>query len=557
MDINKHIIDQRVRKIIQDRQDWFEDLNDDKRKISRAFVLLAVSTYLNVELIEAHSILTDGGGDGGIDSIYVGDTSDIELPITIFQGKYKFDLDKNTNFPANEIQKVINTLGTIFDIDKDIRHLNLNLKSIIEEIRSLIGDGYIPVVKVVFFNNGLTWNTEGEQHINNANFPRNQVEFEHINHESIVDFIQSTKPIKANLQLKGLGIVENFNFKRVLIGKMNVVEVAKLFDQFGDGLLERNIRRYLGLNRNRVNEAIRETLTSDSKDDFYFKNNGITLVCNNFSYNALQEKNWNITTENLQVINGGQTCKTIQNTISENSETDFSEVYVLIRLYELALVDENDKLVNEITLATNSQNPVDLSDLRSNDRIQRTLETDIKELGYNYRRKRDVASSSSSVIPLSVAAQAIFAIWKEKPHLAKFKRKELFGSLYDRVYTKDLNAAQIVIAVLIYRYCDNQRRKSELIEVFPHIPYSNYFMSMIMGQLLLKELNIKLNKLTHLNFIEVKDYFEDNQENLFNEANEVIINALNSLYNEDYTLLKLERLSAAFRRGDLYNSIKY
>jgi len=558
MDINKHIIDQRVKKIIREKPEWFEDIKDVNRKISRAFVLLAVSTYLNIELTEAHSMLTDGGGDAGIDSIYIGDTTDLELPVTIFQGKYKMNLEIDANFPANEVQKVVNTIWTIFDVDKDISTLNPNLKAEIEEIRSLIGDGYIPVVKVVLFNNGLKWNQEGQQYLVNAHFPRDQVEFEHINHESIVDFIQSSKGIKASLKMEGASIVENFNFKRVLIGKLNVLEVAKLFDAHGDGLLEKNIRRYLGLNRNRVNEAIQGTLLSEKKDNFYFKNNGITMICRKFSYNALQEKNWDISAESLQIINGGQTCKTIQHTIATHPEEDFSQVFVLVRLYELSVSDEdNEYLVNEITLATNSQNPVDLSDLRSNDRIQRDLETDIEELGYNYRRKKDVASSNDSVIPLSVAAQAIYAIWKEQPHLAKFKRKELFGSLYERVYTIDLNAAQVVIAVIIYRYCDNQRRKISLIEQNPHIPYSNYFMSMIIGHLLLQKLGIPLNQLTHNNFESTKEYFEQHKESLFTEANQILIAALNRLYNEDYTNLNMERLSAAFRRGDLYTSISY
>ena len=555
MNINKHIIDQRIRKIVQEKPEWFADLGEEDRKVSRAFVLLAVSTYLSIELSEAQSILTDGGGDAGIDSIYVGDTTDLELPVTIFQGKYKKNLETDSNFPANEVQKVINTIWTIFDRDKDISTINPTLKAEIEEIRSLISDGYIPVVKVVLFNNGLIWNDEGQQHLTNANFPKEQVVFEYINHENIVDFIQSTKEIKASLKLTGESVVENFNFKRVLIGKVNVTEIAKLFRNHGDGLLEKNIRRYLGLNRNRVNEAIHETLLGDKKDNFYFKNNGITMVCRKFSYNALQEKNWDIIAEDLQIINGGQTCKTIEQTIGSNEDKDFSQVYVLIRLYELSDDQANEDLINEITLATNSQNPVDLSDLRSNDSIQRTLETDIKLLGYNYRRKKDIASTNESIIPLSVAAQAIYAIWKEKPHVAKFKRKELFGSLYNNVFKPEPNAAQVVIAVLIYRYCDNQRRKVALIEEFPHIPYSNYFLSMVIGRLLLTQCGITLDKLNHKNFEQVKAYFETNRETLFSQANSILISALNGLYNEDYTNLDVLRLSAAFRRGDLFGSI--
>ncbi len=555
MDINKHIIDQRIRRIVQDKPEWFTESNDENNKISKSFVLLTVATYLNIELAEAFSMVTDGGDDAGIDAIYIGDTNDLELPVTIFQGKYVFNLDKESNYPANSVLRVINSIGSIFDPSKEVQ-LNPKLKPQIEEIRSLISDGYIPVVKIVLFNNGLKWNDEGEQHIVNAGFPKDQVEFEYINHQNVVDFIQSSKEIKASLRLTGESVVESFNFKRVLIGKVNVAEIAKLFQAHGDGLLEKNIRRYLGLNRNRVNEAIQETLLGERKDNFYFKNNGITMICKKFSYNALQEKNWDIIAEDIQIINGGQTCKTIEHTVNDNPTKDFSQVFVLVRIYELSDSNEdNENLVNEITLATNSQNPVDLSDLRAYDSIQRTLETDIKELGYNYRRKKDIANTTDSIIPLSVAAQAVYSIWKRKPHVAKFKRKELFGSLYDDVYRPTPNAAQVVIAVLIYRYCDNQRRKTALIEEYPHIPYSNYFLSMLIGQLLLQKANITLASLTHKNFEQLKTYFEINKDTIFTEANAILITALNQFYNEDYTKLEMPRLSAAFRRGDLLGQI--
>jgi len=97
-------------------------------------------------------------------------------------------------------------------------------------------------------------------------------------------------------------------FSRVLVGRISVTEIAALIDRHGERLLERNIRRYLGLQGNRVNEGIRHTLTSDEKNNFYFYNNGVTLTCDNFSYNALQDGDYQVRVENLQIINGAQTC---------------------------------------------------------------------------------------------------------------------------------------------------------------------------------------------------------------------------------------------------------
>jgi hypothetical protein len=559
MDINKHLVDQWLKGIIDRNPEWFADINDENRKVSRAFVLLSVSTYLNIELTEARSLMTDGGGDAGIDAIYVGDiTADFKLPVTIFQGKYKRNLETESHFPANEIQKIISTVRTLFDLNKDISTLNPLLKSEIEEIRSIMNDGCTPRVRVVLCNNGLPWNQEGRQHLINADLPEDQTEFEHINHEKIVRLVNSPKGIDTTIQLHGASFVDDdFSFKRVLVGKISVGEIARLFDKYGDSLLEKNIRRYLGLNSNKVNKAIRDTLLGNKEDNFYFKNNGITMICRKFSHNALQRENWNVRAEDIQIINGGQTCKTIQHTIANHPDKDYSQVFVLVRLYELSISEQdNEDFINEITLATNSQSPVDLRDLRSNDRIQKTLEADVKELGYEYRRKRGMTKPHDLIVPFPVAARAIFSIWKKQPHLAKSKKEELFGNLYDRVFTPDLNAAQVVVAVLIYRYCDNQRRKISLIEEFPHIPYSNYFMSMITGGLLLRRLQIPLEQLTHKNFGQAKEYFETHKEPLFDEANRILIDALNRLYHEDYKKLDMERLSAVFRRSDLYNQLK-
>ena len=76
---------------------------------------------------------------------------------------------------------------------------------------------------------------------------------------------------------------------------------------------------------------------------------------------------------------------------------------------------------------------------------------------------------------------------------------------------------------------------------------------MIIGDLLLSDLNITLNDLTHKKFEEVRIYFETNKESLFQRANEKLIEALAKLYPvpNDYANIDRRRLSATFRRGDL------
>ncbi len=552
MDINKHIIDQRIAKIVEENPAWFSETTDKSRKLSKSFVLLAVSTYLGIELYEAFNQLTEGGNDAGIDALYIGDVSGDEFPVILFQGKYKFNLEENSNFPSNSIQKVIDTIRTIFDPSKSVNK-NRELAAKIAEISSLISDAKIPIIKCIFANNGLMWNEEGNNHIKNADFPDEQIVFEHYNHDDIVHRITNNKPVKATIRLSGVSISEDYNFKRVIVGKISVTELKSLFDNHGDNLLQKNVRRYLGLkSKNNVNYAIKETLTSDKRENFYFYNNGITMVCSKFSYSGLLKSDWAVNVEDLQIINGGQTCKTIQHTINEFPNIDYTNAFVLVRLYELS--GDAQDLITDVTLATNSQNPVDLRDLRANDNIQRALEIDVKNLGFTYKRVRD-AVSSGDFIPSSVAAEAIYSIWREKPHVTKFNKNNLFGKYYDQVF-KDINAAQLVTAVMIYRFCDNLRRKDNLIEQYPHMPYSNYFLSMIIGKLILNDNNITFKKLNHSNFNLIINFFESHKDKLFERANEILVKTLNIYFSEGYENIELRRLSATFRRGDLMGLIK-
>lgn len=315
MDINASIVDQRINGIIEDKPELIP-AGDENKKKSSAFVLLCMSTALELNLEEAVELLTEGGNDAGVDGIHISEVDDGEFVVTIFQGKYKVKkLDGISNFPENGIQKAVNTVKTLFDPAKKIE-LNNKIAPKVEEIRSLVRDGYIPRVRVILCNNGKEWNEQAQNWINQSGFDENQVVWEHYNHDRIIAVLQRKKSVDDSIQLEGKAVIEDFNFRRILIGKVAVTEIADLFNRHGDLLLERNIRRYLGLHSNRVNLAIHETLIHEkNRENFYFFNNGITMICNKFRYNALQGENYQLKLENMQIINGGQTCKTIQQAI--------------------------------------------------------------------------------------------------------------------------------------------------------------------------------------------------------------------------------------------------
>lgn len=545
MDIAKQIIDQRVNQIIENNPELFADVDSERRR-SKAFLLLGVAAYLDVDLAEATQFITDGGNDGGFDAAYIEEGQDAQLNVVLFQSKYSRKLDGDSNFPANAVEKAVNTVKCVFDPSAQIQ-LNEKSKKKVDEIRSFLLDGQIPYVTFVMLNNGLTWNQDGQNHIDNVFHNQEQVHFVHFSHNDILNYINRSTPIETQLHFSGKAIQEDFNYKRVVLGRVSVGEIYRMMDEYGDRLLEKNIRRYLG--KNTINEQIGATLLSEEKrQNFFFFNNGITMICEKFTYNGLQERDWNVRIKRLQIINGGQTCKTIYQILKEHQEIDFSQVYILVRLYE---VNDDEDIVQDITYATNSQNPVDFRDLKSNDKIQVLLETSAKDLGYVYKRKRDHLGNAN-VIPSTVAAEAVFAVWRAKPHLAKYRRTEFFDKYYGEIF-ENLNAAQMIIAVLIFRYCDSMRkREGESANVRAQRPFSQYFLAYMLGQHMLKEMHISLDELTHVNFAQVKAFFEANKQAMYEEEENRLIAILQNYFNQkDFGDIDGRTMAAAFRRFDI------
>lgn len=554
MNINISIIDQRLVSVSKDiRQKASEELRitDEGRLKSLAFVYLCVKTILDLDGDDVFDCLTEGGGDFGVDAIHISEEYDGEFTVSLFQAKYKNNLEGNSNFPEEGIKSLINAINYLFNPAAKLEHINQRLLVKVEEARSLIRDGYIPQVRTIACNNGRKWNLSAQEAIERAEFG-DQVTWEYVNHERLVKILQASKPVKDTLQLSGKAIVEDMEFSRVLLGRISVTEIATLIERHGERLLERNIRRYLGLQGNRVNEGIRHTLTSDEKNNFYFYNNGVTLICDSFSYNALQDGDYKVRVENLQIINGGQTCMTIFKTLREPDLIhQNAQAFVLLRLYQLPR--ENEGLVQRITYATNSQNPVDLKDLRANDERQKILEKDIEQLGFNYRTKRSNTPTRSADITSGVAAEAVLSVWRRKPHQAKFFSREHFGKLYDTIFTDQLNGAQIVIAVQLYRIAENRRKRPESTDP-DFVRYASCFIAMQMGQKLLADMKVQMKDISHQNFQSAQMLIDQNGESYFNASLQDIKQALQDLYGEQE--ISLQQLSATFRRGDLISRLQ-
>jgi hypothetical protein len=448
MSLNAAILDQRVRKVAQDHAVAFG--SEPTRALSRAFVALAVSAVLDLEIERATTLVTDGADDANIDAIVWQQVGREELLVTIFQAKYHQKAGTK-GFPSGELQKLVVTIGKLFDpyVPFDA-HEQLLYR--VEELRSLIRDGLFPRVRVIACSNGLPWEENGARLITPeaTGFPADQVSWEHMGADQLIALLHPSRPVDDEVHFDGATMLEDdFVFRRVIVGRVPVTEVARLIRTHGERMVERNIRRFLGVH-NRVNQDIAATLrVPERREDFFFYNNGLTFVCRQFRANRLQHKSPVVKAEGLQLVNGGQTASTIRATVDARPDEDYSRSFVLVRLYEVG--DEDRDVITGITFATNSQTPVELRDLRANDEIQKQLEIGLKDLGYVYARKRGEKYPEGAIQPEQLA-EASLAVWAKRPDWARFRQQDHFGDLYKHAFPATLAPKRALWVWQLWRF---------------------------------------------------------------------------------------------------------
>ena len=521
------IIDQRVSGIVGAQAGVLAEQlglgGDETRLRSAAFLWLVAKTAFELDDDEALDAIVDGGNDFGVDILYFEPPERGEIEIAVVQGKYRTNLDGQAAFPENGVMKLIDAVGVLFDPHRPIA-ANARLQQRVEYVRSVIAEGAVPRVAAIAANNGARWTAEAQARIDRAarDFD-GQVEWRHVGAEELLALLGAGKPIDAELMLTGLATVETFDYRRVLTGRMSAGELARLVRVHGSRLFERNVRRYLGLSGNRVNEAMAETLRKpEERPNFYFYNNGVTIVCSHFRHNALQRDGWRVPVSDLQIVNGGQTVMTAW-TVAGEVGPDIEEAEVLVRLYELPR--DADTLVEAITFATNSQSPVVLRDLKANDARQQKIAISMKELGYTYRPKREERRVKHDEFTSATVAEAVLAVWRERPQQARFGRRRHFGALYETIFSRDLNGAQAAAAALLLRRAEARRRRPP--EDAPDfIAYGSYFVAMLMGRYLLADMGIPRARLDHRNFEEARDLAERKGDEYMDRAECEIADAL-------------------------------
>lgn len=158
-----------------------------------------------------------------------------------------------------------------------------------------------------------------------------------------------------------------------------MVNVADLYQMYRDAekknyqLFEENIREYLGTKG--INNGIIKTLKSSiDRENFFYYNNGITMICEDCEtlnsntipskYKKYNNSLYGFKLKNPQIVNGCQTINSIAEVLShfddERMHTEFERSFVLVKVFVFDSDTKSKKqgLDKNIVRFTNSQNGI-------------------------------------------------------------------------------------------------------------------------------------------------------------------------------------------------------
>lgn len=223
------------------------------------------------------------------------------------------------------------------------------------------------------------------------------------------------------------------------------VVLVKLRDYFAfltdaDGNLLRhifdwNVRDYQG--DVEVNREMRESLIDEEAPEFWWLNNGVTIVCSRAS-----STNRTYSLDDVQVVNGLQTSHTVHAALKELlPEHPAFERSVLVRILVIA---EDEVTRDRVIRATNRQTSVPAASLRATDQIQRDIEAFFTSSGWFYDRRknyyRNMGKSAERIVSIPLLAQSVMAMGLGRPDISRARPSSLLKRQedYDRVFSATL-----------------------------------------------------------------------------------------------------------------------
>ena len=435
--------------------------NDNYSNISEYFEFFSASQILKNQGLsddEVDNGIVGKGLDGGCDSIYlflnnllitpdvvehISAPKDSILEMIIIQSK------KTTSFGEDAVMKWKTISGNLLDLSKTTTDFTARYNADVLEAFTTFRDTYTRLitsrVKLKFRFYYATLASELHPNVIQQSeelkdtikglFPNAVVEVTFVDSDTLFEMYNAVIENRVNLKFADIPISPN---------QKNYVALVDLKSYFnfivndeGDvrkSFFDSNVRDYQG--KNNVNSSISETLHRADDNDFWWLNNGVTVLASE----ATLVNNRELQIVNPEIVNGLQTSMEIYNYFSENREALESEKRsILLRI----IVPDNEESRDQIIFATNNQTNIPKATLRVTDPIHLQIEMYFKSRGLFYDRRKNYYKNQghkpAEIVGVSFLAQCLITIFLKKPDYARARPSTLLNDekTYNELYEKN------------------------------------------------------------------------------------------------------------------------
>lgn len=461
-----------VESILEERQ----KINHPSNDVGEVFELFSNEQIMrDYDLCQTDFQLAnvDGKDDGGIDSFYVfvngillNDNlsefrypkTQIELTVILIQSKHAEKFEQST------VNSLYTSIAELFDLSKDNSNLDGDYnKEVLAKRRQFIAAYKATACnlsnlnfKFYYASMGDVENV-GENTIARAEQIKTKMSELFSQCSCSFDFVGASELLglyrKQNNRKLTLPFVNSISASgKCFVALCNIKDYYRFItDENGNlkrFIFDSNVRDYMGLNH--VNADILETLSHQGNIEFWWLNNGVTILAS-----SAVDVGTALTINDVQVVNGLQTSYSIYEYFKNGGSADDRKVLIKV------ISSEIDATRDKIIQATNNQTPVELKSLYATDKIQQDIEAAFKDYDIYYERRINFYANQGfdreKIYDMMYVAGASIALLAKSPESAVTLKQKMFKETakYDAIFNPDYDIRVWPKMAMLLRKIDN------------------------------------------------------------------------------------------------------
>ncbi|RTM07838.1 MAG: abortive phage resistance protein [Hyphomicrobiales bacterium] len=461
--------------LTQQRQELAPALSD--QEYFEIFSVEQVLKNFDLSYDDVQAGIVDGEHDGGIDSAYSfvnGELAYEDFDVSPFKKDVRIELHiiqskTSGGFSETPVNRLISVTRHLLKLDavySELPQYNSAVKAVLDNFRQTYRKlaSKFPTLKIYYYyasksadtaiHSNLMLKAEELKEVARGLFPDAEVTVEFLGARRLLELARRRPKTTYDLRVsKNLSDIDSY----VVLSPLS--EYAH-FLKNSDGkiraeLFESNVRDFQGTTE--VNAEIVNTLQSEKTVDFWWMNNGVTILASRATLNGDT-----VTIENPQIVNGLQTSTQIARHFHGDSNDKRS---VMVKI----VASENEETRDKIIKATNNQNPMQPATLRATDKVQRDIEEALKSAGLFYDRRKNFYKNegkpADKIISIPLMAQAVMTLILGRPDTARARPSSLIkdDAVYSDVFSESRPVGLYTNAAALIRIVDRVlRSRSEM-----------------------------------------------------------------------------------------------